>query len=266
MNNKYYTYAYLREDGTPYYIGKGKGCRINGKHHNIKVPPKERRVHLKQNLTEAEAFRHEIYMISVFGRKDLGTGILRNRTDGGEGASGRVLSEEHKKKIGLSNRGKLLGFKRTEEFKQKISKTTKGKEISAKTRKKLSNALKGNKNGQGCKGFKHTQETKDKLSKIMRKPDEEVSPHTLYAREYKKERQKYSNEEWNNIKRQKRIEIQTKTYQITFDDGRTIIVSGLRKFAKENGYSSGIFNVMNGTYKKHKDIVAVEKLDHTPLD
>ena len=89
----YYTYAYLREDRTPYYIGIGKGNRIYSTHKRIKPPKdKSRIIYLKQNLTEEEAFRHEIYMIAVFGRKDLETGILRNRTDGGEGASGLVMS------------------------------------------------------------------------------------------------------------------------------------------------------------------------------
>ena len=85
----YYTYAYLREDKTPYYIGKGTGNRIYSTNRIIKPPKdKSRIIYLKQNLTETEAFRHEIYMISVFGRKDLGTGILYNMTNGGEGISG----------------------------------------------------------------------------------------------------------------------------------------------------------------------------------
>jgi hypothetical protein len=90
----FYTYAYLREDGTPYYIGKGKGKRINQPHYRsnkskvkVPLPPKERRLFLKQNLTEEEAFKHEVYMVAVFGRKDLGTGILLNMSDGGKGGS-----------------------------------------------------------------------------------------------------------------------------------------------------------------------------------
>ena len=89
MNN-FYTYAYLREDGTPYYIGKGRNGRINVTHGKIPLPPRERRIYLKQNLTEEEAFRHEIYMIFVFGRKDLKTGILRNMTEGGEKGGCRI--------------------------------------------------------------------------------------------------------------------------------------------------------------------------------
>ena len=92
----YYTYAYLREDGTPYYIGKGRGKRIySTSNRRINLPKdKSRIIFLKQNLTEEEAFKHEIYMIALFGRIDLGTGILRNVTDGGEGVSNRGTPEE----------------------------------------------------------------------------------------------------------------------------------------------------------------------------
>ena len=165
MNN-YYTYAYLREDGTPYYIGKGKGKRINERQHNrINLPVKERRIYLKQNLTEAEAFRHEIYMIAVFGRKDLRTGILQNQTNGGEGGSGVIMKNDTKRKI---------------------SEKLKGREISDKTRKRLSDALKGNKNGQSNKGMKHSLQFRENLRKKKTKPDDEVSPHALYMREYRK--------------------------------------------------------------------------------
>lgn len=108
----YYTYAYLRGDGTPYYIGKGQGKRLYEKHKrkgqkdfkpklkNGSID-KNRIIFLKKNLTEEEAFRHEVYMISLFGRKDLKTGILINMTDGGDGVSGSVLSEERKKVVSL---------------------------------------------------------------------------------------------------------------------------------------------------------------------
>jgi hypothetical protein len=104
---QYYTYAYLREDGTPYYIGKGKNRRIYKKSNKggINLPKdRSRIIFLKKNLTEEEAFRHEIYMIAVFGRKDLGTGILHNRTNGGEGSSGMLISEENKIKLSVSNK------------------------------------------------------------------------------------------------------------------------------------------------------------------
>jgi hypothetical protein len=121
--NRFYTYAYLRVDRTPYYIGKGKGNRAYNKHQKgISVPKnKSRIIFLKQNLTEEEAFKHEIYMIAVFGRKDLGAGILRNRTDGGDGSSGAVRSEEWRRSISekMSKNGKgggSIGGKKAKEL------------------------------------------------------------------------------------------------------------------------------------------------------
>jgi len=120
---EYYTYAYLREDGTPYYIGKGKDNRAYKKGKGEVYPPKDksRIIFLKKNLTEEEAFKHEKYMIVVLGRKDLGTGILRNKTDGGDGPSGYIMSEEQKKLLSKVHSGKIL----SDEQKKKISQSLK---------------------------------------------------------------------------------------------------------------------------------------------
>ena len=190
---RFYTYAYLREDRTPYYIGKGEGKRIYKKGKGEINPPKDksRIIFLKQNLTEEEAFKYEKYMIAVFGRKDLGTGILRNRTNGGDGASGFVVSDYHRNCIIRANTGRKVseetrkklrevstGRKLSDETKNKISKIHKGKELSEETKNKISIAGKGRKvsdefkcnlakrmNGnKNMLGKTHSQKTKNLMS------------------------------------------------------------------------------------------------------
>ena len=158
MANDFYTYAYLREDRTPYYIGKGRGNRAYLKKREGAKPPKDvsRILLLKQNLSEEEAFRHEIYMIAVFGRKDLNTGILRNRTNGGDGSSGAVVSKETREKIGAYQKSRKRS-PITEEQKQKIRAAKKGKKYP-----KISAAKKGLPSPNKDKPM--SDETKQKIS------------------------------------------------------------------------------------------------------
>jgi hypothetical protein len=101
----FFTYMFIRQnDGTPYYVGKGSGYRAyTTSHRYVKAPRHGQRLDRARILVqfwpdEATAFEMEKFYIRLFGRKDNGTGILRNMTDGGDGSSGWIMTAEQRKR------------------------------------------------------------------------------------------------------------------------------------------------------------------------
>lgn len=108
---KFYVYGYLRSKdsitgkaGTFYYFGKGCDVRAYRKHDNLPIPKdKSNIVMIAIHLSESESFILEKKLIAEYGRLDLGTGILRNLTDGGDGSSGYKHTKENLDKMSGEN-------------------------------------------------------------------------------------------------------------------------------------------------------------------
>jgi len=231
--NEYYTYAYLREDGTPYYIGKGKKrkfgnaySRTLAKHNNISIPPQDRILILKHFDLEFDAYKHEMYMIDVFGRKNVSTGILHNKTMGGEGVSN--VSQEQR---------------------ERISKIHKGKVLSAETRKKISGA-------RLSRGYRLNEEQRKHLSHIF---TGEGNPN--YGKKHSSKTLKKISEGTKNKN--------LKTRQFIALNGETITIDNLREYCEKHNLNYAcMMNLHNGqgkTYKGYKKMKCSQTLlEHPP--
>lgn len=156
---KFYVYKYYDTIRNEYiYIGKGTGFRK--KHHlrrSDKHPLTQRISWIRDNNKEPIiettyvenediALSEEIRLIAEIGRKDLGKGPLLNLTDGGDGKSGRKHSEETRRKISESLKGKP-GHALSDEHKKAIGNAHRGKSIimTEEVRKKMSESKIGKK-------------------------------------------------------------------------------------------------------------------------
>lgn len=154
----FYTYIWRDAVGTPFYVGKGGNDGHKRARNTAKRSSTFRAEYAKggcyveiadEFVLESEAFAHECLLIDRYGRREFG-GLLVNRTDGGEGAVGRVLTDLHKARIGAAHRGKTI----SPEHIERVAALKRGVPLTPQHRAKIAKA--------GI-GRRHTDQSKAKL-------------------------------------------------------------------------------------------------------
>jgi hypothetical protein len=175
---KFYVYVLSRPCGMPFYVGVGSKWRIS--FHEYEAVKRAARTHksaiIRKLLASGEGVSYAIVgwfdtwdegaaverqLIAKHGRRDLGTGILANRTDGGEGAPNIKWQMTEARAAGIARAAeKSRGRKLTEDHKARTSASLKGRENSAETRARLSRSLTGR---------TFSEETLNRMSKGQRR-------------------------------------------------------------------------------------------------
>jgi len=173
---RYYIYEHVRLDTNEvFYVGKGTIKKTNpyGRSQEksrrselwkkvIKKTDYEIRV-VFEHEDEKIVFLKETELIKLYGRKDLGLGPLVNFTDGGDGTSGAVRSDEFKKKVSNYHKNKKV----TDETKLLIKQKRKNQVITEQHRNNISIGLIGKTKGKPSplKGTIRPKEVGEKISK-----------------------------------------------------------------------------------------------------
>lgn len=219
---RFYIYAFLRSKDSangpkhsPYYIGKGNGYRAFSKQGRTVPMPKDKAfiVFVQERLTEEEAFSLERYCIAMYGRIDLGTGILHNRCDGGEGSSGMIVPEERRAQMAVV---------------AKEARQREGRWKGEKNPKFGGDAVRGELNPMW--GKQHSEETRQKIRK--RSIAHYNTPEGKLA---------------NKLKAQKYL------YELIDPAGEVYITDNLWEFSLQYGLTNASVNrVVHGKARHHK--------------
>lgn len=278
-----YVYGDLVFDYEPIYVGKGKKRRYknhmtlrnyieNHFYHKLNKMIAEgfypEIILVKDKLDEKQAFEIEIDMIKQIGR-NINNGTLLNLTDGGEGSSGRICSQETKIKISGTKLGskngmfgkihpmkgksfdEFFGIERANEIKKLVVENNvhywKDKTLTKETKDKISKTLKRrfeNKENHPAFGKKIAAESKKKISETLIKYFENNPKVTS---EETKQKQSLSASGSNNssftIYKIKNLE----TSEILTFNGATELKEFIRNFKKEKGIGRTIppsFNLL----------------------
>jgi hypothetical protein len=143
-----YLYIWMRENGTPFYIGIGRNKRYKYLHrrnpHTLNIVRKMGGIHkVPKKIIPVKnweaACKLEIKLIKKYGRTDTHTGSLTNKTDGGEGTVNKIISTKVRKAVSKANSNRIW----SDDSREAMSKSLKGRPVSKSTRKKLKEAFIG---------------------------------------------------------------------------------------------------------------------------